>query len=199
MISSPELGLNINDPRYKFVIDCMEKFDSLITDPAFPDNDWKNYLDIDSFVDYILLNEVVLNYELDHPKSVFMCKRGDKTGMSHLWDFDWAFGTHHGGMLIEMASAKWEFTGGHIFSLFFKDKEFTARYKARWAEKYEELLSMTDFMTATAEKLLEPMKRDYDRWYKGTENQFNYVKEITNLISWWDTRVRFLNTVISKR
>ena len=160
---------------------------------------YKGIIDMDSFVDYIMLNEIVLNYELEHPKSVFMCKKGNKIMMSHLWDFDWAFGLHRGGFFIETASANWEFPGGWLFSRFFKDSEFKAKYKARWNEKYDDILSMTSFIRETADKISESQLKNYNLWYRGTENEFDFDSEVDKLLVWWDTRVKFLNGAINRR
>ena len=49
-------------------------------------------LDIQSFIDYMILQELVYNVEVDAPRSIFMYKDvGGKWTMGPLWDFDAGF------------------------------------------------------------------------------------------------------------
>ena len=46
-------------------------------------------LDMTSVVDYLLINEVMMNGELWHPKSAYMYINGGKLYAGPIWDFDW--------------------------------------------------------------------------------------------------------------
>ena len=52
-------------------------------------SDAYNTLDITSMVDYLLINEVMMNGELWHPKSAYMYINGGKLYAGPIWDFDW--------------------------------------------------------------------------------------------------------------
>jgi len=195
MISSPDFGTNINDPRYRFVIDSFYEFDTVLSDKNFPENGWKDIIDIDSFVDYLMINEIVQNGELSHPKSVYMCKTaGGKIRMSHLWDFDWAFGMGE-NTSVDVSTAKSRYTGGWFFSRFHKDNEFTAEYKARWNEKYHEIQTIPVFIDKIAEQIRISHSLDNRRWHGNT---YNFDKEINKLKTWWNDRIFYLNSEINK-
>jgi hypothetical protein len=198
MITSPDYGVNIYDPRYQFVIDSLNEFDAVLSDSNFPNNDWQEIIDIDSFIDYIMINEMVRNNELIHPKSVFMCKvAGEKIRMSHLWDFDWAFGM--GGNLSTSASSATRASSKGFFQRFFDDPVFVTKYKARWNEKYSEIQSMSVFIEETAIKIKKSHSLNYKRWYEGTNNSFVFEDEVNKLKTWWNNRAAYLNTNISNR
>ena len=58
-----------------------------------PDQGYAKYIDIDSFIDYWIVFEVMGNHELGNPGSVFMHKdRGGKLVAGPCWDFDWGCG-----------------------------------------------------------------------------------------------------------
>lgn len=52
--------------------------------------EYEKVLDINSVIDYWFIQELVLNDEYKHPKSVYMIKDGDgKLTAGPVWDFDW--------------------------------------------------------------------------------------------------------------
>lgn len=56
-----------------------------------------NYVDLDMLARYLFLNDLILNYELKHPKSTFLYKEfvGVSTSkyiFGPVWDLDWAYG-----------------------------------------------------------------------------------------------------------
>jgi hypothetical protein len=195
MIASPDFGTNIIDPRYRFIIDSFYEFDAVLSDENFPENGWKDIIDIDSFVDYLMINEIVRNQELGHPKSVYMCKvAGEKIKMSHLWDFDYAFGIG-GNTSVNVSTAKNRYTGGWFFSRFHKDIEFTAKYKERWNEKFGDIQTMSSFIEETAEQIRISHSLDNKRWHGNT---YNFDEEVNKLKTWWNDRIIYLNSEINK-
>lgn len=59
-----------------------------------------DYVDVESLAKFMMLNELILNYEIIHPKSTFLYKDsvgepGHKWIFGPAWDFDWAFGYEH--------------------------------------------------------------------------------------------------------
>jgi hypothetical protein len=194
MICSPEFGTNIFDPRYRFVTESMNEYDTLLSDDNFPNNNWKDIIDIDSFVDYLMINEIVRNYEIGNLLSVYMCRQaGGKIRMSHLWDFDWAFGMG-GSSGVNVSTARDRFLGG-VFSQFHKDAEFTAKYKARWNEKYREIQSMISFIDSTADKIRASHSLNNRRWHGGV---INFDEEVGKLKTWWNDRIAYLDSKINK-
>ena len=196
MIKSPEYSLNINDPRYKFVVDSMNEFDAALAKSSnFPNNNWKDILDMDSFVDYIMINEITHNHELENPGSVYMCKiAGQKLRMSHLWDFDWAYAMWD-KRSINVDSYNWKVPLG-LFGRFFEDSEFKAKYRARWNEKYDDILSMTDYMEELYLIIKDAYPMDNALWHGGRDN---LRVEVDKLKQWWTNRVAHLNWDINRR
>lgn len=59
--------------------------------------DYNTFVDIEMLARYLLVNELIANYELQHPKSTFLYKEtigstSSKFIFGPVWDLDWAFG-----------------------------------------------------------------------------------------------------------
>jgi spore coat protein CotH len=190
MIKSPEDLTDISG--YDFVKTSLNAFDAALSDVSFPNNNYKDLIDIDNFVDFLMINEIVYNGELGWPKSTYLYKdAGAKIKMGPLWDFDWAFGLG-GDTSIDPSTAKKRMTGGEVFSRFFKDPAFVSKYKARWTAKYDDIESIPDFIDTMYNQLKASQALNSRRWYA-----VNYEAETTKLKNWWDTRVAYLNGVIN--
>lgn len=169
-------------------------------------------MDIQSFIDYMLLQELVYNVEVDAPRSIYMHK--DKEGkwfMGPLWDFDAGFdfdwGTMYTGhnyfmsykeLVLGTDPAKRIGTNYPYLPKFFvdlfKNKRFVTEYKARWKEVKE--LVMSDFWETTAlyaEGAADAMKRDFNKWPIDKK----YATEIDRMKTWLSQRCNYLDTVIA--
>ena len=70
--------------------------DFAILEQAIANADYESVqklMDIESFIDFILLQEITRNVELEAPRSMYLYKDGDgKYHMGPVWDFDGGFG-----------------------------------------------------------------------------------------------------------
>lgn len=103
----------------------------------------EDYIDVDSFVKFYLVNEIMGNIELNHPKSSYFVFNRDtkKLSAGPVWDFDYA-GASLGGSLIVRDS------------IYF-DKLFTY---PEFCEKVEELLE--GLSVKNLEKEIEDMRSE---------------------------------------
>lgn len=128
-------------------------------------------LDVNSVVDYFLVQELTFNNEYKHPKSVYMYMDGtDKLTAGPLWDFDWQTFIipdqvrKYGGTYLEQLrnTDEWLYGGSDIlnwfekldennykydmpymwYPLLFKDANFRSLVQTRWASIYPALLSV---------------------------------------------------------
>lgn len=113
----------------------------------------KNYedlIDVSSFIDYFLVQELFKNYDADH-SSVFMYKDKDsKLFMGPVWDFDLAMGNH--GMVSEEGLRP---EGFHVmqhhrwFKSLMQDSIFKEKFAKRFLELFENEIAEieTDILT----------------------------------------------------
>lgn len=140
----------------------------------------KNYtaayekLDINSVIDYWIVQELTMNNEYRHPKSVYMYKDGTgKLCAGPVWDFDYqtfpnianinAINSGYGHSSLKFGTntllyTQYSYTGGNDgdapymwYPLLFGDATFRATVKSRWQTLY----SVLQGVTATIDRLGE--------------------------------------------
>lgn len=104
-----ELPINIKNPeipsedQQKYIQDYIDTVEKKL----YANNDSlliEDYLDLQSFADYLIVYELTQNNEPVHPKSAFMYKDEGKLKAGPVWDFDWGtFNKNKKGMCNQKA------------------------------------------------------------------------------------------------
>ena len=146
-----------------------------------PDNGYAKYIDVDSFIDYWLVFELMCNHELGNPGSVYMHKdRGGKLVAGPCWDFDWgvlSFYTSPGEYDLVNGRAIW-------YDRLFQDPAFKERVRARFRELLPQLETIPDYMDACRELLRESARLNFQMWNPAddrTQNGGNIINGDENL------------------
>ncbi|MET0467301.1 MAG: CotH kinase family protein [Aeromicrobium sp.] len=150
--------------------------EDLLYDPAFPDNGYRDRIDLDSFVDWYLLNELTKNLGSPLYDDVHFVLRGDDTlAMGPPWDFTASQGNrkngswrldHPKGWWLQRSwygisddpawrrafspSQVWNQRQGHYFNVLMSDPAFESRVAERWTEVSEELGTIGAFVDERA-------------------------------------------------
>ncbi|MFT3738518.1 MAG: CotH kinase family protein [Breznakibacter sp.] len=167
-------------------------------------------LNIQSFIDYMLIQELVYNVEVDAPRSIYIYKdKGGRWTMGPLWDFDAGFdfdwstmytGHNYFASYTELVlgtdpvNHRNGYTVPSFFTDLFKSKQFVSEYKARWLAVKD--LVMADYWKTTqryAGQISDAMARNAKRW----PIDKNYVTETQHLQQWLSNRVGHMTTVIA--
>jgi hypothetical protein len=199
MILYPEGSADANDPMFDFVRDAINQMDALLSAPSFPNNGWKDVVDVNSAVDYLMINEIAQNTQIGYPRSVYMyMEAGGKLKMGHLWDFDGGFGLWDNQgkdySYIHIGGETGRFTGGQHWGRFYKDVVFIERYKARWNEKYSDILTIPAFIDTMYNQLKKSAELDNQRW----PGRAIFYSEIAKLKTWYSGRISYLDGEINK-
>lgn len=210
MIKDPDLsdfdGVE-RDELFQKIKSDFNQFEQTVASPLFPASNYKDYIDVESLVKYLITYNLTQNMEINHPKSTYMYKDAEgKYFMGPIWDFDWAFdyegkGVHFTSttnpLFRKLGSSS---TGFTFFSRFLEDPEFRALYKVTWqkfrTEKFPFLLEYIDFYAA---HMTDSQMNDYQTWkqssnYPGTTN---YPAKINQLKSWLEGRAYYIDTYVS--
>jgi spore coat protein CotH len=195
MIKSPE---DLDDPSgYDFVKNSINELDNFLFAANFPDNGYRDLIDMDTFVKFLIINEVVGNSEISWPKSAYMYR--DKNGkicMGPLWDFDGAFSYSGNSENVYFKNSDYRISMHPFFKRFFDDPAFVTRYKEIWNENYNEIRGMGDFIAEKGIELEKSAGANFTVWQ--WLNKLDYSTEISKMKSWWNARVTYLNTEINK-
>lgn len=163
---------------------------------------WRDYLDVASFIDYMIIFEVTRNPELEHPKSTFLYKRaGGKWMWGPVWDFDWAFG-YSGGQNYWSSPQSHLYTGrngsragAQFFNKLFQDAAFKKEYKARWNQIKPLIADIDVFVGEMGALLAESDVQNKKVW--GYQYTKDYGGQISSMQSWLRQRIAYLDGVVA--
>jgi hypothetical protein len=191
---------------YDFVKNALNELEAALFAMPFPNTVYHDLIDMGTFIDFIMINEITRNTELLHPASVFMYRDGKKDARikaGPLWDFDYAFNINDGVYFTEADdkmpyNAEFsELPGYKFFSRFFEDPVFRTRYKERWNTKYPEIAGMETFIDQMAVFLTKSQEADHKVWWWKEGNVGNAKEETERMKDWWRRRIAYMNTEIN--
>lgn len=198
-IKEPET--EYNDENFSYIENYMEKVDVAMYGYYFkdPDRGWQAYLDIDSFVDWYLINEITHNTDAQMFTSCFMSlKRGEKLKMGPLWDFDLAFGNTD---YYERGPEGFWIKNSDWFSRLFEDPVFVERVKERFDYFYDRMPSVLREIDATSQYLKYSMVANEDRWHTfynysvpNVEIWGKHQNEVQSVKEWLKARMEWLKS-----
>lgn len=196
----------------------IEGFEDLMHSPDFADpaRGYPSMLDVASFVDYFILNEVSRNVD-GYRLSAFLYKDKDSTDgrlvMGPVWDYNLAFGNadyYNGsgiaGFQVDFAVAEDAFHLPFWWGRLLEDPAFAEAIEVRWRDLRQTILhsdSLTAWVDATAASLGEAQARNFQRWpvfgeyvwpnaYVGAsyEDEVDYLKRwMRDRLVWLDEHI----------
>ena len=199
MIKSPELALQSEVAPIQADFNEME---SLVFASTFPNNGYRDKLDIDAFAKYILVYFLTGNEEVNHPKSTYMHKvPGNKFSFGPIWDFDWAYGFEASGNHFTNANRAffWNsnntaYQGTRFFTRLMQDPEVKALFKTYWSkyksQHYQNLLKYIDDYAVTIKKSHE---KDAVKW----NSKKTLETQVVNLKSYLNSRSAYIDSYIA--
>jgi len=197
-----------NNPFYDFVKKDINGLCSALASANFPENGYRDLIDMSTFINFIMIQEIVDNLDFNIPNSVYMYK--DKDGlisMGPLWDFDCGYGYAY-GTYVHFRTPNRRQPLHPFFRRFFDDPVFQVKYKERWKEKYGDIVSVPDFMDEMADKLKKSAEENFKTWWFKTwapwtntrpSEPNNFLNSISLLKSWYNAQVSYLNSEINRK
>ncbi|MBQ2724497.1 MAG: CotH kinase family protein [Clostridia bacterium] len=200
MIKSPEY-LKTNDEMFGYIREWVVDMEEAMFAPNGYNSKGKHYseyVDVDSFVDYWIVNQVFKSVELLY-KSCFMYKPADgKLFFGPVWDMDWSSGNR--ANLADDGADPCSWT--HQYS---QDREYWYRalydqpsFMTRIQDRWWEIRPLIDDMMASIDPLTEELAQaaedNSSRW--GTRS---FDKETADLSEWLTARIAWMDEQLSLR
>lgn len=211
----PHIGqpINIKDPDvevgsddYNFVVNYLNTTDQVLFSEDFADpvEGYKKYIDVESFVDWYLINEITKNPDSRFFTSCYMnLSREGKLKMGPLWDFDIAFGNIDYHPQVIGLEGFWVKTSPW-FTRLFEDPAFVSLVKERFAYFYGKQNEIFLEINRNAEYLQYAAVENNNKWgtlYNYTWPNYEilgkYQNEVQNMKNWLNRRLEWLNNAIS--
>ncbi len=212
MFSEPE---NPNKAQTEYGKKLFSDFESALSGSSFKDpvKGYAAYIDVDSFIDYYIVQELTKNVDGNLRKSSFITKRkGGRLEMYHLWDFDLTLGNcgyfdsrvGNGpeGFYIKDFNSVGEKDSGWYHRLF-QDPAFTKKVVERWEALYSELKAIPQYIEEQALILGPAQERNFAVWPIGDSVDWvrfpslgSYEAEVDYLIKFYSERLKWLDAAL---
>jgi len=176
-----------------------------------PPDEWnfRDYIDVNSFIDYILVGELLKTIDAGQFSSFMYRPVGEKLRMGPLWDCDFSmgnidyYGTHFDGFPI---------MNRHLFIQLSRDDEFATNFVDRYISLRAGLWS-DDFIfglfDSMVEYLTEAAVQEAERWPEKFDGQTyiipnpepyttSWEEEIIRTRQWLENRISWLDEYVSQ-
>lgn len=205
MFSDPE---EPNSEQLAYVKSLFESFEQALWAKDYSQaSGYPKYIDVDSFVDYYIVQELTKNIDGNLRKSSFITKeRGKKMEMYHLWDFDLTLGNcgyfwgnvGNGPENFWIKLDKWY---PHLFA----DPAFVDKVQKRWNELKPEFDKIPEFIDEQTFYLVKAQERNFKVWsiWESVDWVYfpslgSYEKEVDYLKEFYTKRLEWLDTELNK-
>ena len=156
------------------------------------------YLDIPSFIDYIIMGEFASNVDIYQKSTFFHKDRNGKLRAGPVWDFNLAYGYDFGSVgrsgydVLQFANG--DNTGSDFWHQLYEDNMFSCYLFHRWEEltaegaplSYSHVIHVMDSLIAAT---TTARVRDRVRWWK----TYNYDSHINTMKTWLLNRYSWLS------
>jgi hypothetical protein len=160
-----EPKVNFDDTQYNYIKNLIDDFENTLKSNTFRDpiNGYAKYIDIDSFVDYFLINEITKNQDAKDYSSIYLhVMPGEKIKMGPIWDFDLAFGN------VDYSDCAYPegfwIRDNAWYNRLFQDPAFAAKVKERFAYFRNNQNFILEKMDFYANRLRSAQQDNNARW-----------------------------------
>ena len=127
-----------------------------------PEKGYAAYIDVDSFIDYWIIFEVMGNHELGNPGSVYYhCKPGGKLVAGPCWDFDWGVLSYYTSPQARNGLIN---RGACWYARLFEDPAFAARVRTRFNELLPQLQTIPAYIDELEKELALSAQENFKLW-----------------------------------
>lgn len=164
----------ITDPSLQYIQKEILQFEKTLYDADYFD-DWEKVnqsADLDSFVDYYIINEFFQNYDAGVRSTYLYKNLGGKISIGPVWDFDGAFNNYFDAIFtVDDLKTRESF----YFSYLFHNTEFVRKLCERYKELRKTVLSeeyLLKYIDESSMYLGGAALRNCDKWYDGDDSLY---------------------------
>jgi len=165
---------------------------------------YSQYIDVDSFVSWYVINEFCKNFDSAFTASCYAYMKDGRLYMGPVWDYHTAFGNQDIGPPVnKLDPAGYHVASSPWYRLLTADDDFIKLVRAKWTEMRDNgaFERIIDFIDETAEYLSESVPLNFERWPDALRYtlrprriaRFTYDGEIEYLKNWIAARTEWLD------
>jgi CotH kinase protein/Secretion system C-terminal sorting domain len=202
---------DITPEQVKYIKKYVTDWETIMKSPTYYEK-YNEWMDLQSFVDYALINELTKNDDAYRLSTYLHKDKGGKLKMGPIWDFNIAFGNKNFCGGDNPKGWVWNYNNGcpedqwlvpFYWGVLKKDNAFLSLFKKRWSSLRQNILSnskVTAKIDSLAAVLDEGQGRNFKRWaILGNPvwpNKFvgkTYLEEVNYLKSWLTQRIAWID------
>ena len=185
-VKSPEIMSPVQEA---YIRNFLQQAENAIYSSDKNNNRWEDFIDLNSFVDFYIIQEIMGNTESFNGSCYFSKDRGSdsKIFFGPVWDFGNAY--RHGHKFIYQDI---QFSS-HWLPEIVKYPHFQSVLKQRWSRLQDAnfMNDVYDYINRFAARINQAVTYDYNRWPQyGAANYSNEIRSVKNYI---EDRVDWLN------
>jgi hypothetical protein len=209
VIKSPDIeDDHYSHDQYIFIYNYFQS----VYDTLQNKQDYSHLIDIDSFIDWFIVNEVMKNVDSGYSSVYFHKEKAGLLKMGPVWDFDLSSG-NPGHLQDDLRGPEGWYTSRPDKNVFFyflmQYESFQEALKLRWNEVYEDiLLEMLNSIYPLVDSMARSRYLNFqtwdiigknDEWYTAPEilELVTYEEQVWFLLDYLTKRVEWLNTEIN--
>ena len=207
LVAIKEPSLDWDDDQYNYIKAHINAFEATLFASNFRDpiNGYAKYMDVDSFVDWYLINEITKNVDSKSFSSIFFnVVPGEKIKMGPLWDFDLSFGNvDYAGDDFPKPEGFWV-KDNPWFARLFTDSAFLEKVKTRFAYFKNNQNVIMNKIDAFAIKLNLAQQENDNKWETLGKYVWpnpvvfdTYTEEVAHLKTWYSQRMTWLDGALN--
>lgn len=169
-------GTALTEEQYDYIESDISQFEKALFsfDYDDPDRGYRQYIDVDSFIDFFLINEFTLNY--DAPKfSTYLYKDLRSKLKLCVWDFNSAFDYYE---YSNISPETFRIQNTMWYKYLFKDKYFVDQVVARYKDlrrRYFNEEYLFQYIDDTIAYLGPAIDRNFEKWGYSFQSVYNGV------------------------
>ena len=186
-VKYPDKDERYTEAQFEYIKNYISKVHSLCYKQNVTLDELEEYIDVNSFIDYFLIQEIVIQPDID-TKSVYMYKSHDgKMKMGPVWDYDWAFSGPSLAFLNDYELKETELCtrGTWFYALLNRSPEFRSAVKSRYNEIEDTVRAAAYEFKEENAKISKAAHKDYLLWhfYNGNASyQRNFERDFELLL-----------------
>lgn len=210
-INIKEPNVAVGDDDFNYISEYLYRADSILFSKDWLDEEkgYKTLLDMESYVEWFLVNEITKNCDASFNTSCYMNKtRNGKLKMGPLWDFDVSLGNY----FTDREDLKFlnETDGFHVidhfwYKRFAKDPAFKATVKERYDNYYNHKADIMAHIDSVAMEIKSSVIINNRKWevlcYRQSdisEVEESFFNEVEYLKTWLSERMDWLKSAFDK-
>jgi spore coat protein CotH len=204
IINIKEPNLDAGSDEFTYIENLITNFENNLFSQNFADEatGYRQYIDMDSFIDWFLISEITKNVDSMFFSSIFLnVMPGEKIKMGPLWDFDLSFGN------VDYADSRypegWWVKYNPWYERLFEDPAFVEEVRNRFEYFNNNRDYILNKIDTYAEKLKWAQEENDDKWqtigvyvWPNPVIFDTYQEEVDHMKAWYKTRMDWLESAL---